>query len=216
MEQRLKGQYIPFPLAKSVANATKADFEMVIARYDENIQWSDLYTTFRTVYNKGEPLAETIPLENKGHLADTILQHIITRYDSLASCTFFCHGGINYREDQKISFEEFPKFVSTDPNHLHYLKRRDLPETSERFNGYHQTAKEVFKYLYSEQYTPNFPWAFGKWISVGRDRIRKRPRAFYEKMLAWVLAPHEGKEPSQVIYRTRGIYIERFILKALL
>ena len=216
MEPRLKGQCVPFPLSVALSKATKSDFEMVIARYDENIQWSDSYAAFRTVYNKGAPMEGTVPLENKGHLADTILRHIITRYDSLAACTFFCHGGINYREDQLISFAEFPRFISTDPKHLKYLKRNDLPETSDRFNGYRQTAKEVFKILYDEHYKPTFPWAIGKWISVGRDRIRQRPLAFYEKMLAWVLAPDEGKEPSQHIYRTRGIYIERFILKAFL
>jgi len=214
---RIKGQYIPFPLSERLVGATKADFEMVVARYDENIQWSDAYMAFRTVYNKGAAMPDTIPLENKGHLADTILRHIITRYDSLAACTFFCHGGINYREDQKISFAEFLKFVSTNPTHLKYLKPLEgghLPETSDRFNGYYQTAKEVFKHLYGEAYRPDFPWAAGKWISVGRDRILQRPLAFYEKMLAWILAPHEGQEPSQAIYRTRGIYIERFILKA--
>ena len=30
---------------------------MVIARYDEDISWSDNYKAFRTVYNKGAPIS---------------------------------------------------------------------------------------------------------------------------------------------------------------
>ena len=35
-----------------------------------------------------------IKLENKGHLADTILRHIIKNYDNLADVTFFTHGSL--------------------------------------------------------------------------------------------------------------------------
>jgi hypothetical protein len=214
--QRQKGGITPFPLSGELdaGTTTKKDFEMVIARYDENIQWSDSYAAYRTVYNKGESLADAIPLENKGHLAGTIFHHIIQNYDCLASCTFFCHGGINYRPDQQISVNEFYKFVSTNPKYLHYLKGFDLPKADGRFYNYSQTAKEVYEYLYEEKYKPTFPWAPGTWISVGRDRIRQKPIEFYEKIFAWIMSPYEGEEPSLTLYRTRDIYLERFILKA--
>ena len=55
----------------------------------------------------------------------------------------------------------------------------------------------------------------GKWISVSKENIRKTPKAFYQKMLEFVLKDYNGETPSQHIYRTRGIYIERFILQCL-
>src|SRR3990170_7362256 len=94
----------PFKYLTVLDEKSKKDFEIVIARYDEDISWSDNYKNFRTIYNKGDaiPGYEYITLENKGHLADTILRHIIDNYDNLSTVTFFCHGSFNYRDDQLI------------------------------------------------------------------------------------------------------------------
>ena len=46
-----------FNYCKILDGKTKRDFEMVIARYDEDISWSDNYKAFRTVYNKGAPIS---------------------------------------------------------------------------------------------------------------------------------------------------------------
>ena len=51
-------------------------------------------------------------------------------------------------------------------------------------------------------------------MSVGSEVIRKSPIELYKRMLDFVLEPYEGKEPSQHLYRLRGIYIERLILQA--
>ena len=96
----------PFKLVPSLKFYTKKNFEMVISRYDEDISWSKNYIQFRTIYNKGKPFDDTsihyIPRKNVGHLAETILHHIITNYDHLATTTFFTHGSFNYRNDQII------------------------------------------------------------------------------------------------------------------
>ena len=210
----------PFSFQASLVKKTKANFEMVIARYDEDISWSDNYKEFRTVYNKGGSVDyEAIPLENVGHLADTMLRHIIDRYDTLADVTFFTHGSFNYRKDQIIK-EEGPcdrlwsDFIKTDLDTLVYIPRSDLPAVSERAYDYSETFGEVYQRFFSRPYARDFEWACGKIMSVSRGHIHSRSKAFYQAMLDWILSPYEGGAPSQHVYRTRGIYIERFILHA--
>ena len=90
---RLKSSYEPFIYNNNLDNKSKSDFEIVVARYDEDINWCKNYKKFVTVYNKGKDNlslqdVSCISLENKGHLADTILRHIINNYDNLSDVTF--------------------------------------------------------------------------------------------------------------------------------
>jgi len=210
----------PFAFQECLYKKTKANFEMVIARYDEDISWSDNYKEFRTVYNKGEPTDyEAIPLENAGHLADTILRHIIDRYHTLADVTFFTHGSFNYRKDQIIK-EQGPchrmwkEFIQVELDSPVYIPRGELPFAKEKAYDYTETFGEVYERFFSKPYVRDFEWACGKIMSVSRRHIQNKPKAFYQAMLDWILSPHEGVMPSQHLYRTRGIYIERFILHA--
>ena len=80
----------PFKFEEKLKSLNKNNFEIVISRYDENIDWSNNYKNFRTIYNKGKNDIESpyIKLDNKGHLADTILKHIINNYNNLSDVTF--------------------------------------------------------------------------------------------------------------------------------
>lgn len=218
MIQRLTTLTPPFKMVPILKGKTKSDFEIVIARYDEDIHWSDNYIEYRTIYNKGEPLdCESIPLENKGHLADTILTHILRRYDTLAKTTFFCHGSFNYRMDQQIK-ESGPcnklwqDFISVKENTCVYIPREDLEHHSVRYEPNSKTVGELYEQFFKRKYKPTFHWACGLWISVSDSLIRRQPISFYKELYDWVL---EGN-PSQATYRERGIYIERFLLHAFL
>ena len=218
--KRLNTKTKPFLFNKKLTNLTKKNFEMVIARYDEDISWSDNYKKFRTIYNKGSDNIKKPykKLENRGHLADTILRHIINNYNKLADVTFFTHGSFNYRDDQLIKergkcHKKFKEFIKTDKKTLVYIERSDLPPPTGTYYNYEETMEDVYKYIFNNKYIPNFKWGCGKWISVSKKRIRRTPIKTYKKMLQFVLKEYNNEEPSQHIYRTRGIYIERFILQ---
>ena len=216
---RLQSKTEPFSLV-NLDGKTKKNFEMVIARYDEDISWSDNYLAYRTVYNKGLPTEyESIPLENKGHLADTILKHIISRYDSLADVTFFCHGSLNYRKDQLIKesgncHKRWKDFIRTDSTTCVYIDRSDLPSSNQRFYEYPQTFGSFYQSMFKKPFKGGFRWACGLWLSVSKEKILGRPKEFYQMLHDWILEDYEGGEPSQLIYRTRGIYIERILIHA--
>ena len=64
--------------------------EIVVARYEENIDWLTLIEGFEfKVYNKksGENL-----LENVGRESHTYLSHIVKNYENLADFTVFLQG----------------------------------------------------------------------------------------------------------------------------
>ena len=217
---RLKTKTKPFLFQKKLTNLTKKNFEIVIARYDEDITWSDNYKSFRTIYNKGCDDIEKpyIKLKNIGHLADTILRHIITNYDNLADVTFFTHGSFNYRSDQLIKengkcHKYFKDFICTDKNTLVYLENGRPPHKNTTFYNYPDTIGNIYKKIFNSEYCNNFSWCRGKIMSIGKNRIRKTSVEIYQKMLDFIHEPYEGKEPSQHIYRTRGIFIERLIIK---
>ena len=184
-----------FSFNNKLINKTKQDFEIVVSRYDEDISWSNNYKNFRTIYNKGDSHNNYnyIALENKGHLADTILQHIIRNYDHLATTTFFTHGSFNYRKDQIIKEgkeecrKNFHNFITIDENAFIFIKQKNAPRFRDQYYKYEEPFFKVYKYFLNKNYEQKgFYWAAGKWMSLGKNIIHRRPKEFYEKMLTWV------------------------------
>jgi len=69
--------------------------ELVIARYNEDINWLDKVKNKKiTIYNKGidNIKYKSIKLENIGRESHTYLTHIIENYDNLSDTTIFSQG----------------------------------------------------------------------------------------------------------------------------
>jgi hypothetical protein len=82
----------------TTGECTKRDVEVVLAQYDEDIRWSDLYRAVRTVYCKGDEsmyllTPDCTRLPNVGRESHTYLHHVVERYDSLAGWTVFSQAG---------------------------------------------------------------------------------------------------------------------------
>jgi hypothetical protein len=69
-------------------------FQIVMAHYNEDIEWSNKYSEIRKIYSKSpNPLdVEHVKLKNVGRESHTYFHHIIENYDNLADYTFFCQG----------------------------------------------------------------------------------------------------------------------------
>jgi len=227
LPKRLYCENIIFNLSEKLKNKTKKDFEIVIARYDEDLEWCKNYLKFTTVYNKGNDLdidCDKFKIPNIGHLADTILKHIIFNYNNLSNVTFFTHGSFNYRNDQiiretKPCHKTFESFIHLNPNHIEFMERYEMQFNKNlRFYNYPLNMEQVYIKIFKRPF-PNIrpmKFAIGKWMSVGKNIIRRVPKQIYINMLNFVLENYNGKRPTQHIYRTRGIYIERLILHVLI
>lgn len=70
------------------------NMELVVARYREDLAWLRRvprgFST--TVYDKGGDWRDAVALPNVGQESHTYLQHLVSRYDSLAETTVFCQG----------------------------------------------------------------------------------------------------------------------------
>ena len=79
---------------------TRKNVEVIISRHNEDISWSDMYASIRTVYEKsdepnvlkvGTP-GNVFRLANLGRESHTYLAHIVNNYDTLAELTVFSQG----------------------------------------------------------------------------------------------------------------------------
>lgn len=113
---------------------TRRDVEIVIARWKEDIGWSDMYKSVRTIYDKSSE-AEKLPdstggkivkLSNLGRESYTYLWHIVNNYDKLAKVTVFTQGSVpthGYHGHRKggghlISNSTFHDFVLSETGHF--------------------------------------------------------------------------------------------------
>lgn len=87
------------------------NIELVVARYNENIDWFKLpeFSNFKIIcYNKGNEIKETFPnvkiinLKNVGKCDHTYLYHIINNYNNLSNVTIFLPG--SWRDNHKILY----------------------------------------------------------------------------------------------------------------
>ena len=77
--------------------------KIVIAKYKEDISWSDKFKNERIVYEKfyDSNNKEFIRLENKGREAGTYLQFIVDNYDNLPDVTIFTQGDPGILSNEK-------------------------------------------------------------------------------------------------------------------
>jgi hypothetical protein len=149
--------------------------QVVIARFNEPIGWaSDLNTV---IYDKGHCLEGSIPLPNIGREAHTFLHHIITRYDELSDYTCFLQGNpFDHCPDVKDKLKHFT------PTDVLFLGTR---YQSDRNGNPHHSGLQVGA-MYDIYFTPpkdTFIFYAGAQCIVSRERILKRPKAFYEALL---------------------------------
>ena len=159
------------------------DLEIVIANYEEDIEWvnqipTDLYDKL-TIYNKGKPKnydtlinkgAKVYSLPNIGREGHTYLYHIIANYDNLANVTVFLPGS-SYTFYQKKAqldiiipyLQERKESIIVGFTDMAYIKNE--LETF-MIDEYEITSEENKKRNPGTQLVPSPIRPFGKWVSA--------------------------------------------------
>lgn len=177
-------------------------YELVVARYRENLGWlRRVPSKFKiTIYNKGDASEYRIPdarceisLPNTGREAHTYLHHIVDRYEDLAPVTVFCQGR---------PFDHVPNFHTL----LKQLARGELEIDGFRWLGFvidrddrngtrlfQQWSKNAerrplpmdryWKELFGSTIPKEFVFYLGAHFIVTADQIRQRPHSFYQRAL---------------------------------
>lgn len=178
------------------------DFEIVVARFKENADWTRPYQKHVTIYCKDPQ--DTNPnyfhLPNVGRESHTYLHHIIENYDDLATMTLFTQGRISDIPHHKVLWN----YGIPTPFNQKGLTNRTP----------HWGKLSLGNYARNMRFTP---LTFGQWwdkylqlphpnhqnyfvqfmavFSVHRDVIRAHPKSYYENLISCVsdhVNPEEG------------------------
>ena len=199
------------------------DKSLIIARYDEDLDWLEKYKDFKiTVYNKGsrfknKKFFKVINLENKGRESQTWLYHIVKNYYNLDEINVFLQGKIddldcmayknpnNYlKKINKYGFKA-SRYGILGPLHWdwnvniqkdnRYKKQWENNEISRSNIGFRNFAKELF---------PSIPLfvatSYSGCFAVKKEMIMQHDIVFYQKLLT-ILS--KNKNPIE------GHYMER-------
>jgi len=198
--------------------------QVIIARYREDIDWAEGLGYDYVVYDKGDqPVTGSLVLPNIGREAHTYFTHIVREYDALAPVNVFLQGDpfdhidqagrgtpellrkmIEDVVDRRVPFKGLAWFkLECDalgrPHDMHDPAKRG------RWAGWGRNIPvgEVFTALFGaaapERIIARAPAGV---FAVTAERIRTRPRAFYEFALRLV-----ERDPDDA--RNTGHAIER-------
>ena len=102
---RLPGNASEWKTRWDVDLSKRWSFRLVMARYDENISWTDMYRGLRVIYDKGSDDTitqqghvgpdEVVKLDNRGLECFAYLNYIIDHYDILPEFVAFTQGGLD-------------------------------------------------------------------------------------------------------------------------
>jgi hypothetical protein len=110
---------------------------IVVARFNENLEWLKSIKYPFTVYNKGDEIdIPSIRLENIGRESHTYITHIINNYDNLDDWTCFLQGNPEYHSNFFISGDNYYSFNKGDNlNNLNCVwKKNDTNKHLDFFN----------------------------------------------------------------------------------
>jgi hypothetical protein len=108
------------------------DVNIVIARYNENINWALPYNDIVFVYNKGNKniinFLNTFNIKNIGREGHTYLHYIITRYNSLPNRTIFLQADwFPHNETILYGIDNYERHLPVQPMGLVYLREKNIP-----------------------------------------------------------------------------------------
>jgi hypothetical protein len=179
--------------------------KVVVARYQENVDWTNGLTDC-IIYNKGSipPNSKhpSVQLSNVGREGHTYLYHIITNYDNLDDHTCFLQGQpFDHTPDLERRFQLF----QSNPVSFYLLSRNiyfinlsyDYTDVS-----LHKLLISTYEKVFAiSKRNHHFQFGAGAQFIVSRDVIRSRPKSFYENIMR--LMDHDINPPE-------GFVLERF------
>jgi hypothetical protein len=155
-------------------------YKIIVARYNENIDWLNCEISNCIIYNKGDKLdiENEICLENVGRESETYLHYIITNYDNLPDVVVFTQAKIS---DHK---------GSDDVNYLINIKNEALKDSkSQNFFRHNDRGKNIYFdkewnlrnncYFLQDNYKNNNPITFFEWFKNNIDINYPNPIYFY-------------------------------------
>lgn len=209
VDNHIKFFFVPYTKGISTTQLTPKQssyppLEVVVARYDEEINWCRDFPIPCTIYTKTDLPPEEhvpnkvikIPVDDYGREGSTWLMHIINNYDNLAGYTLFVQGRHN---DHCADLMKRANFVKP------FTWLADDGATTNFSGTGHSIPKlgETFTELFPLKHPPeNFTFGRGGMFMVSREQIYNHPVERYKAILAFF----KNSYPQDLWAR----YIERY------
>ena len=196
-------------------------YKIIVARYNENIEWLASEMENCLIYNKGSKLniKNEILIENVGRESETYLQYVITNYDNLPDVVVFTQARISDHKGKD------------DVKYLIQIKNEALMNSmSQNMSVHTDIGKNMYfdkewnlrkdGYYLKDNYKNNTPITFFEWFkgnihinypnpiiyyanaifAVKKENILKKPIEYYKKLIL---------EVNHHINSTEGHFFER-------
>lgn len=196
-------------------------YKIVVARYNENIEWLKSDMSNCIIYNKGNKLNiyNEILLKNVGRESETYLHYIITNYYNLPDVVVFTQARIS---DHK-GINDINYLIKIKNEALTYSKSRDILTHYDLGDNIHFDKEWNLRkdgYYLRDNYKNNKPITFLEWFkrnidqnypnpiyiyingifAVKKENIINKPIEYYKRLI---------EEVNHHINSTEGHFFER-------
>lgn len=182
--------------------------EIIIAHYNEDIEWLKPYAKNVIIYHKGNestprfPVKKWVKLENVWREWHTYLYHIINNYNNLADINIFLQGNIEDHKEEWIVFNNIIDYIKEVQKKWFSTKKLELlvkksPQINyiwkfkEMLENWKMVKSELsFQNFYKDIFSKNQPlvdivfywWCF--WVN--KNKILNREIKFYKKIMNYM------------------------------
>jgi len=173
-------------MSESSESTTESRNAIVVARYGENISWTNEFPRHKVIiYNKGAKLEGSyneVQLINVGREGHTYYKHICDNYNDLDDYTYFLQGH---------PFDHSPRIIENIKGGIDTTKdfailSEAILDTNLLGCRYHAGLpfSDVFSKLFDkEAYNFTFKFGAGAQFVVSKEAILRRPKTFYMKIV---------------------------------
>jgi len=179
------------------------ELTIVVARYEEDVQWTEAYSDICTLYNKGASKVEGLPfvirLPNMGREGHTYLYHILSNYNSLSKNVVFTQADpFPHNPTILCAIDAIEKTCSIQP--LGYIYSETIP-SKELVKVAEKTTDYGLKYLVSR---------------INRNLQIVGPVAFDDMGINQFIEDHKHIYPSQAQMTLVDAFLKRCGLTSLI
>jgi hypothetical protein len=191
---------------------TAVQFEIVVAHFNENLEWLKHVSAEVTVYSKGDlptkDFERTSKLPNIGREGHTFLHHIVSRYDTLATTTLFLQGDIyawnegtpphtalslaEMRERSltltglsATGFGVSGRFKKWNGMEWDKDPKRWLERRGKGMRMSDLTPGHFWQFIFDAENPESVAWTGSGIFAVTSEAIRRRPLPFWQKLLGY-------------------------------
>jgi hypothetical protein len=199
-------------------------YKIIVARYNENIDWLNSEMSNCIIYNKGDKLDinNEIFLENVGRESETYLHYIITNYSNLPDVVVFTQARISDHRDGGVNY-----LLNIKNEALQYNKSQNFNIHLEGTNRHCNKTWNLRQdgYFLKDNYKNNNPITFVEWFknnidinypdpiyiywnaifAIKKENIINKPIEYYKKLILEV--KHHSNSTEAHFFERSWYYI---------